>query len=65
MLELMSQMHMSDYCQDIHQIDSGALIQEFQRIEQNPDEVKRVIAAGVGRARAALEEQDDRLFAGR
>ena len=63
--ELMAQMQMSAYCQDIYQIDTGALIEQFQKIEQNRDEVKRVISARVELARVALEEQDDRVFAER
>jgi polysaccharide pyruvyl transferase WcaK-like protein len=60
---LMQQMNLSEYCHDIHEIDADRLIEQFELLEQNSGDVKRTIAAGVSDARAALDEQYDRLFA--
>jgi polysaccharide pyruvyl transferase WcaK-like protein len=60
---LMGQMNVSEYCHDIHQMDTDRLIGQFWELEQNRDAVKRTIAQGVDQARAALDEQYDVLFA--
>jgi polysaccharide pyruvyl transferase WcaK-like protein/SAM-dependent methyltransferase len=62
---LMQQMGLSEYCHEIHRIDSDELIAQFQQLEHNRETVTRTIAAGVARARAALDEQYDVVFGGR
>lgn len=60
---LMRQMKLSDYCHEIHQMDTDTLIGQFCKLEQNREAVKRTIAQGVDEARAALDEQYDVLLA--
>jgi len=60
---LMSEMNLSEYCHGIDEMDATRLIAQFEELEQNRDAVKRAMAEGVGRARAALEQQYDLLFA--
>jgi chemotaxis protein methyltransferase CheR len=59
---LMSEMKMSEYCHDIHQIDTDRLIAQFQKLEQDEATVRRTIARETDVARAALDEQYDFLF---
>jgi chemotaxis protein methyltransferase CheR len=61
---LMSQMDVSEYCHDIHQMDADRLIAQFRQLERNEQAVKRTIARGCDRARTALDEQYDLVFAG-
>jgi polysaccharide pyruvyl transferase WcaK-like protein len=60
---LMRQMKLSEYCHEIHQIDTDRLIRQFWKLEQNRVAVKRMLALGIDEARAALDEQYDLLFA--
>ena len=60
---LMRQMKLSEYCHDIHDMDADRLIEQFRKLEQNREAVKRTIDQGVDDARAALDEQYDLLFA--
>jgi polysaccharide pyruvyl transferase WcaK-like protein len=60
---LMRQMKLSAYCHEIHEMDAARLIEQFQLLEQDEDAIRSTIADGVSRARAALDEQYDRLFA--
>ena len=60
---LMSQMEVSEYCHDIHQMDADRLIAQFQELERNEQAVKRTIARGSDGARAALDEQYELAFA--
>ena len=60
---LMRQMNLSDYCQDIHDLDAERLIEQFQRLEQNRTAIKRAIGERVDEARKPLDEQYDLLFA--
>ena len=60
---LMSEMGLEDYCFDIHTVDSDILINSFQNLENNQDDIKRVITDGVARNRQALHEQYRRVFA--
>jgi polysaccharide pyruvyl transferase WcaK-like protein len=60
---LMRQMNLSEYCHGFHEIDAYRLIEQFEMLEQNAEAVQRTIATGVRDARAALDEQYDRLFA--
>jgi polysaccharide pyruvyl transferase WcaK-like protein len=60
---LMREMNLSEYCQDIHDMDSDALIEQFQKLELDAEAVKLTIDHGAAGARAALDEQYDLLFA--
>ena len=60
--ELMRQMHLTEYCHDIHQIDAAQLIEQFQSLEQNRDAIRTTIAHGVEQAQASLDEQYAELF---
>ena len=59
---LMRQMELSEYCHDIHGMDSARLIEQFELMEQNQDAIRTTIADGVSHARVALDEQYGRLF---
>lgn len=60
---LMRDMELSEYCHEIHEMDTDRLIEQFQRLEQSRAEITRTIVRGVGEARAAVDEQYDLLFA--
>jgi polysaccharide pyruvyl transferase WcaK-like protein len=60
---LMQWMNLSEYCHEIHKIDINGLIAQFEALERNREQVKATLDARVGEARAALEQQYDRLFA--
>jgi polysaccharide pyruvyl transferase WcaK-like protein len=59
---LMSQMGLSEYCQDINAMNADTLITQFQELERNSEKVRRVIRQGVEKSRRALDEQYDLLF---
>ena len=59
---LMSDMGLSDYCQDINWIKADAVIAKFEALVQHADEVARMIAQRVEEARSALDEQYEALF---
>ncbi len=61
---LMSQMKLSAYCHDIHEMEADVLIEQFRRLEQSTGRVKQTIAQGVAAARDQLDEQYDLLFGG-
>src|SRR5207249_10993140 len=44
---LMSEMGLSEYCHDINQMNADRLITQFQQLERNREEVKRIIRQGV------------------
>ena len=54
---LMSQMGLSEYCQDIDRLSSVRLIEQFSQLRQNSDGVKRSITEEVRACREALDEQ--------
>ena len=54
---LMKEMGLSDYCQDIGHINAGRLIEQFQELQRNADELKPLIRQRVEQARKALDEQ--------
>ena len=62
---LMGQMELSEYCHDIHEMDTNRLIGQFQKLEHHRENVKRTIERGVNDARAALDEQYELLFPSR
>lgn len=59
---LMSQMGLSEYCQDINLLSAGVLIEQFCRLQQNADCVKRIVTEKVTTCRNALNEQYGILF---
>ena len=59
---LMSDMGLSEYCQDINGIDAEALIATFEALVEHADEVERTIAQRLDGARSALDEQYEALF---
>jgi polysaccharide pyruvyl transferase WcaK-like protein len=59
---LMSDMGLSEYCQDINQVNADALVAKFEALVQHADEVERLIAQRVEEARRALDEQYEVLF---
>jgi polysaccharide pyruvyl transferase WcaK-like protein len=61
--ELMKEMNMAEYCHDIHNMDAGSLIEQFRRLAENQEAIKRAIGDGVDAARAAVSEQYDLIFA--
>jgi polysaccharide pyruvyl transferase WcaK-like protein/glycosyltransferase involved in cell wall biosynthesis len=60
---LMRQMDLSEYCHEIHDIDTDRLIAQFQRLEENQTAVKQTIDQAVDQARVALDEQYELLLA--
>jgi len=54
---LMSQMGLSEYCQDIDRLSSVRLIEQFSQLRQSSDSVKRMIMEEVRACRDALDEQ--------
>lgn len=54
---LMSQMGLSEYCQDINRLSSVRLIEQFSQLRQSSDGVKRMITEKVRACRDALDEQ--------
>ena len=53
----MSQMGLSEYCQDIDRLNSVRLIEQFSQLSQSSDGVKRIIMEEVRACRDALDEQ--------
>jgi len=59
---LMSQMGLSEYCQDINSLSADRLIKQFSQLQQNADCIKRMISGKVEACRDALEEQYTIIF---
>lgn len=59
---LMSQMGMSDYCQDINRLKAGGLIEQFCQLEENAEGLKQMIRQKVADYREALDEQYNLIF---
>jgi polysaccharide pyruvyl transferase WcaK-like protein len=59
---LMSDMGLSEYCQDVNEVNTDALVAKFEALVQHADEVDRMIAQRVEEARRALDEQYEVLF---
>jgi len=59
---LMEEMGLSEYCQDINHMNSGRLIEQFQELERNADQLKSVIRQKVAQSRKALDEQYSLIF---
>jgi len=60
---LMNQMQLSEYRHDLNHMDSNALIEQFQALERNREDVKWTLERGVEVARRALDEQYQLLLA--
>ena len=61
---LMSEMGLEDYCHDINQMDAVRLIEQFQDLERNAENLKPRIRRKVEQSRKALDEQYDLIFKG-
>ena len=59
---LMSQLGLSQYCQDINELHSDRLIECFQELEKNAEQVKAQIKMRVAEFRARLDEQYAVIF---
>lgn len=56
-ISLMHQMGLAEYCHDINRLDLAKLIEQFRRLSDNSEKLKRAIREKVEQARAALDEQ--------
>lgn len=59
---LMSQMGLSEYCQDIMQLSADRLIEQFCQIEENAESLRNMIGEKVADCRKALDEQYALIF---
>ena len=53
----MTEVGLSEYCHDINQMDADTLIEQFQALVRNADDVRQMVLRRVETARRALEEQ--------
>jgi polysaccharide pyruvyl transferase WcaK-like protein len=60
--ELMSQMGLAEYCQEIAELDEQKLMDQFETLERDAEQVKGKLRSRVQECRAALDEQYDRVF---
>jgi polysaccharide pyruvyl transferase WcaK-like protein len=59
---LMSQMGLSEYCQDINRLNADRLIEQFCDLEKNAKTLKPLIRGKAEEFRRALDEQYERIF---
>jgi polysaccharide pyruvyl transferase WcaK-like protein len=59
---LMSEMGLSEYCHDINHMNADTLVQQFEALARNADDVKQRILQGVAKFERALDEQYELLF---
>lgn len=59
---LMSQMGLSQYCQDINRLNADRLIEQFCDLEKNAEALKPLIKGKAEEFRRALDEQYERIF---
>jgi polysaccharide pyruvyl transferase WcaK-like protein len=59
---LMRDMGLAEYCHDIHGMNAGRLIEQFQRVEKNAEKLKPLIRQRVEQSRKALDEQYELIF---
>jgi polysaccharide pyruvyl transferase WcaK-like protein len=59
---LMSQMGMSEYCQDIRRLNTDRLIEQFCDLEKNAETIRPLIKSRAEEFRRALDEQYDRIL---
>ena len=53
----MTEVGLSEYCHDINQMDADTLIEQFQALVRNADDVRQMVLRRVETYRRALEEQ--------
>jgi polysaccharide pyruvyl transferase WcaK-like protein len=63
-VSLMSEMGLSEYCQDINQLRAGRLIDQFCNLEQNAETIRPIIRQKSEGFRKALDEQYNLIFKG-
>jgi len=61
-VSLMSQMGLSEYCQDINHLNADRLIEQLCDLEQNADKLRPLIKHKTEECRRALDEQYDCIF---
>jgi polysaccharide pyruvyl transferase WcaK-like protein len=59
---LMSQMGLSEYCQDINRLNADRLVEQFCDLEKNAETLKPLIKNKAEEFRRALDEQYERIF---
>jgi polysaccharide pyruvyl transferase WcaK-like protein len=59
---LMSEMGLSEYCQDINRMNADTLVEQFQALARNADDVKQRILQRVETSKLALDEQYELMF---
>jgi len=59
---LMSQMGLSDYCQDINDLQADRLIEQFCQLEKNAGNLRRMIRQKAEGCRKALDHQYNLIF---
>jgi polysaccharide pyruvyl transferase WcaK-like protein len=59
---LMSEMGLSEYCHDINQMNPDTLVEQFQTLARNADDVKQKIVQRVETSERGLDEQYELLF---
>jgi polysaccharide pyruvyl transferase WcaK-like protein len=59
---LMSDMGLAEYCHDINHMNAGRLIEQFQGLERNADQLKHAVRLRVEQLRKALDEQYKVIF---
>ena len=59
---LMNEMGLSEYCHDINQMNADTLIEQFQALVGNADDVKQMILQRVETSKRALDEQYELIF---
>lgn len=63
-VSLMAQMGLAKYCHDINHMNALRLIEQFEDVERNAEELKSVISQRVEQSRSALDEQYGLIFTG-
>ena len=59
---LMNEMGLSEYCHDINQMNADTLIEQFQALVRNADDVKQTILQRVETSKRAVDEQYELIF---
>jgi|SRR3990170_2742464 len=63
-VSLMNEIGLSDYCQDIHQLDVDRLVEQFCSVEKNADNLKLLMKQKTQEYRLALDDQYKLIFNG-
>jgi polysaccharide pyruvyl transferase WcaK-like protein len=61
-VSLMTQMGLTEYCQDINTLDAQRLIQQFCKLEKDADRLKSVVRQKTKECREALDRQYAAIF---